>query len=119
MTKKIYVTIFTAIGLVLLINCVTFFYNANKPLNVTSFEIKQDQTLDKNVWKVLSFSESHYLKVFYKEKYGVEKKCLCKVVFENTKTGEYKCISPEIKSLVLQKDNLILFKISGSDSTND
>lgn len=113
MSKKI-ISILTIVAILLIIVGTTLLFNKDRIFNVNTFETKQDQTLDNNDWVPIASTKS-ILEVTYQEKYGLEKTILCKAVFENNKTKEYKCISPELGSLILQKANLNSFKISGSD----
>jgi len=113
--KKVWIMV----SLLVLIIAITIFYNWNRYSgNVVVFEEKPI----KNDWVVLvSVKPEDTMKVIevkYQEKYGLEKTAICKAVFENSKTGEYKCISPEIGSLILQKSNLNSFnsKIVFKDS---
>ena len=72
-------------------------------------------------WKVEYYSEkpdSIDLKVTYQEKYGLERVVFCKAVFSNSKTNQYKLISPEV-SLILEKSNLISLKVEKITITSD
>ena len=64
-------------------------------------------------WKVECHSEkpdSIDLKVTYQEKYGLERVMLCKAVFSNSKTNQYKLISPDLNQ-ILEKSNLISLRV--------
>lgn len=88
-------------------------HNKDSVLVKNPVYVRQQSSIEKNDWSVFSTSkDSSFLKVSYQEKYGFEKTVYCKVIFENTKTGEYKCISPELGCLILQKSNLNSFKVT-------
>jgi hypothetical protein len=112
--KKKQIFVFTLISLFLLCACITFFSNFNGLNNFAAYVPQKEE--EKNDWSVVSAIKENdslqKIQVIYQEKYGAEKTIYCKVVFENIKTGEYKCLSPEIGTLVLQKSNLNSFKIS-------
>jgi hypothetical protein len=116
MSKKVW----AAVAIVLLIVIIIVSYNWDKmSFNVNVF---QEPKIEKSDWTVVTSVKpedtSHVLVVTYQEKYGLERTVQCKAVFENVKTAEYKCVSPELGSLLLQKSNLNSFssKLMSRDS---
>jgi hypothetical protein len=111
MNKKIIISIATFVVLFLICAVVTICYNYN---NGSTPNIVTDVIIDKNDWDLVvsvgSEDSCKFVEVCYQEKYGMEKTILCKVVFENLKNGEYKCVSADLGNLVLQKSNLNSFK---------
>jgi len=78
----------------------------------TNNKFSKDTQLEPE-WKSEYYSEnpdSVDLKVTYQEKYGMEKVYICKAVFSNSKTNQYKLISPKV-NLVLERANLVSLKV--------
>jgi len=106
------VKLISLIAIIVLIVVVVIVYNCNRNTftNITVF----DQNVGKNEWDLVSSispeDSLNILKVTYQEKYGMLRVIFCKVIFDNKKTAEYKCLSAEFGSVILQKSNLVSFK---------
>jgi hypothetical protein len=85
----------------------------NQTVNNFKDSLQNNQPIKENDWvffaSIKPEDSLNVLKVTYQEKYGLEKEIYCTAVFENKKTGEYKCIAPWMPNHVLQKSNLISF----------
>jgi len=60
-------------------------------------------------WKIISYAtnpDSLNVRVTYQEKYGSEKTILCKAVFMNEKSQQYKLVSPS-SAVILEKSNIV------------
>jgi hypothetical protein len=107
MTKKF--VMWLSLGVIILLCIfVTVAYNWNN-ITIGNIATKTKLTDTVNVWIALSSTEKDSIKVTYQEKYGIEKTLYCSAIFENNKTGEYKCVAPWLGNIVLQKSNLNSF----------
>lgn len=81
-------------------------------------------SLDKNDWDIESFVDTpdcQNLKIIYTEKYGMTISRTGKALFYNSKTREYKLVSPE-GDVKIEKDNIYTiekFKMPIEDTIND
>jgi len=78
--------------------------------------VQKTNTFDSPVsaqdWAVVSGvsnPDSFNLIVTYQEKYGSERTVFCKALFSNTKTKQFKLVSPESSS-ILEMDNIVSIK---------
>ena len=105
--------IWIAVAIVVVVILTTIVYNWNR--NPGSFSIFEGPKIEQNDWTPFASIQPNdslnVLKVVYQEKYGSEKTIYCKVIFDNTKTAEYKCVAPWL-DLILEKSNLNSFKFS-------
>jgi hypothetical protein len=105
------IKIWTIVGISLLLVVITVSYNWNRIIG--TFSVFEEPKIEKNDWTPLSSirveDSLKIIKVVYQEKYGIEKVVCCMAIFENIKTGEYKCIAPWL-NLILQKSNLNSFQ---------
>ena len=123
MNKKLWILISVVILALILIvatNWGTFFpykgLSQAENQSIANFKdsaIQKDQAIPDNDWKffasIVPGDSLNILKVVYQEKYGSEKTIYCTAVFENDKTGEYKCIAPWLPNCTLQQSNLNSF----------
>jgi len=107
------------VGIILFFVVVIIVYNWDRITStiISNVTVYQDSTnIEPNDWvqstSIKPEDSLNIIKVDYQEKYGSEKTAYCMCVFENSKTGEYKCVSPKLGSLVLQKSNLISFQFT-------
>lgn len=110
MTKSL--TIWLTLGSIIAVCVIVIVvYNWN---NITVGNITVNTQLNDtvNAWTALASTEKDSIKVIYQEKYGAEKVLYCRVIFENNKTGEYKCVAPWLGNVILQKSNLNSFTYS-------
>jgi hypothetical protein len=76
---------------------------SNKPL-----PIEQNTLIGDVEWEALSYTTNpdSILRITYQEKYGSEKTFLCKALFINDRSQQYKLISPS-GTIILEKSNIV------------